>query len=302
MKTADRARGKWRGILIALGVDQRFLSIKHGPCPFCEGRDRFRWDNKGGNGSFICSQCGAGDGIEFVKRFKGWTFTEAAREIDKVCGHVQAEPAKVSEINPKQRADMLNRLWTGATPVAVDDMAGRYLAGRGVMPSAVPGCLRFAAQCPIPYGGGVGPAMIALVMGPDGEPANIHRTFLGPNGKADMENPRALMPGQFPDGSAVRLGSVGEVLGIAEGIETALAASIRFGLPVWAAINAGNLAKWSPPPGVGQVVVFADHDESYTGQAVAYALAHRLKTRLRMNVRVEMPRTMGKDWADADAA
>lgn len=299
MKTADRARGKWRGILIALGVDQRFLTAKHGPCPFCEGRDRFRWDNKGSNGSFFCSQCGAGDGIEFVKRFKGWSFTEAAREIDRICGHVESEPQQVQRIDPRQRADMLNRLWTGATPLQADDMAMRYLAGRGVMPTTAHPCLRFAAQCPIPYGGGVGPAMIALVTSPDGEAANIHRTFLGPNGKAEMDNPRALMPGAFPDGSAVRLGAAGDILGIAEGIETALAASLRFGMPVWAALNAGNLAKWAPPPAVAEVVIFGDCDESYTGQAAAYTLANRLKTRLRISARVMIPETMGRDWADA---
>jgi putative DNA primase/helicase len=299
MKTADRARGKWRGILIALGVDQRFLSSKHGPCPFCEGRDRFRWDNKGANGSFICSQCGAGDGIEFVKRFKGWTFNEAAREIDKVCGHVADEPQQVRRIDPRARADMLNRLWASAKPLTAGDMAGRYLAKRGVLPLALPSCLRFAAECPIPFGGGMGPAMIALVMGPEGDAVNIHRTFLGPNGKADMENPRALMPGEFPDGSAVRLAPAGDVLGIAEGIETALAASLKFGLPVWAAINAGSLAKWTPPPGVSEVVIFGDHDESFTGQAAAYTLANRLKARLRINARVMIPDTVGKDWADA---
>ena len=81
-RTADMARGKWRGILLTLGVDKSFLTGKHGPCPFCAGDDRFRFDNKDGDGTFICSQCGAGNGFSFLHRLKGWDFKQAAFEVD----------------------------------------------------------------------------------------------------------------------------------------------------------------------------------------------------------------------------
>ena len=42
---------------------------------------------------------------------------------------------------------------------------------------------------------------------------------------------------------------------IAEGIETALVPSIRFEVPVWAALNAGLVAKWQPPGSVRTVVI-----------------------------------------------
>jgi phage/plasmid primase-like uncharacterized protein len=35
MKTLDAARGKWRGILLSLGIDEKYLRNKHGPCPLC---------------------------------------------------------------------------------------------------------------------------------------------------------------------------------------------------------------------------------------------------------------------------
>lgn len=303
MKTADRARGKWRGVLMALGVDQRYLTGKHGPCPFCEGRDRFRWDNDGGNGTFFCAQCGAGDGFEFLKRLKGWTFREAAHEVDGVLGHVREKDRPKPSFDPKQRVDMLNRLWTGAVKLDGADMASRYLSGRGVLPESLPSCLRFAERCPVPHGGGFSPAMLAIVTDATGTPANIHRTFLGPNGKADMENPRAMMPGEVPDGSAVRLSQVhGARLGIAEGIETALAASKRFSVPVWAALNATMLAKWVPPAGVEEVLIFGDCDPAFGGQSAAFALAHRLAARLRMKVDVRIPQAVGTDWADVNAA
>lgn len=302
MRLADAARGKWRGILLTLGIDERFLTGKHGPCPFCEGRDRFRWDNDGGKGSFICSQCGAGDGFEFLKRAKGWDFKTAAREVEGVIGSVRQEPTK-PKMDPRQQVQLMNDLWAGGSPLSAGDMAANYLAGRNVLPGSPPSCLRFHTRCPIPYGGGFGPAMLAMVTAADGTPCNIHRTFLGPNGKADMENPRAMMPGPIPDGSAVRLYPVhGTRLGIAEGIETAIAAAKRFRIPVWAALNSTMLGKWSPPAGVTEIVVFGDNDPGFGGQAAAFALAHRLSTRNRLIATVEIPAIAGRDWADADAA
>ncbi len=48
------ARGRWAEILPALGIGAEFLSDKHGPCSGCGGKDRFRFDDKGGRGTFIC--------------------------------------------------------------------------------------------------------------------------------------------------------------------------------------------------------------------------------------------------------
>ena len=47
----DRARGRWPGILTALGVPAKALRNRHGPCPVCGGKDRFRFDDKGGAGN-----------------------------------------------------------------------------------------------------------------------------------------------------------------------------------------------------------------------------------------------------------
>lgn len=63
----NAARGRWRWILEALGVRPFFLSGRHTACPFCGGKDRFRFDDKD-RGAFICNQCGAGDGFDIVAR------------------------------------------------------------------------------------------------------------------------------------------------------------------------------------------------------------------------------------------
>ena len=55
-----------------------------------------------------------------------------------------------------------------------------------------------------------------------GERAALHRTYLDRySGKAQVAEPRKML-GSMPTGAAVRLMEHGDVLGIAEGIETAL--------------------------------------------------------------------------------
>lgn len=298
-KTCDAARGKWKGILLTLGMDAAHLTGKHVPCPLCQGTDRFRFDNKDGAGTYICNQCGAGTGIDLVKAWKGWDFRTAAQAVDEVLGNVPSDPPGKPALSDETRRRLMNDLWRGSKPIEVDDPAGWYLAGR------VPGwkaCadLRYTERAPVP-GGGTSPALLAMVRDGAGNPATIHRTFLTEAGeKAAMDNPRAMMPGDLPDSVSVRLAPVGEVLGIAEGIETALAAQAKFGVPCHAALTAGFMAKWQPPEGVKRVIVFGDCDGNYTGQAAAYALAHRLSRKLQVEVRI--PGQFGTDWADEVAA
>lgn len=293
MKTLDAARGKWRGILLQLGMPEQHLTGNHAPCPLCGGGDRFRFDNKHGNGSYICNQCGAGTGMQLLQKVKGWDFATAAGEVDKILGNVKADAVKPA-MDDEKRRKLLNDLWRAGKPIQADCMAGFYLASRGVGLCECPD-LRFVEHCPAPDGV-KRPAMIALVRDAEGTPVNIHRTFLGEGGKADMGNPRAMMPGSIPPGSAVRLFPVGKTLGICEGIETAYAAAKIFSVPVWSAINSTMLAKWEPPIGVERVMVFGDNDRAFGGQAAAYALAHRLSR--KYSVETHIPERQGADWAD----
>src|SRR3546814_167239 len=91
-KSADAAKGKWRGILRQFGLPETALRNKHGPCPMCGGADRFRWDNKEGAGTFICSQCGAGNGMDLAMKFTGMPFGDVAAQIDSILGNVKIEP------------------------------------------------------------------------------------------------------------------------------------------------------------------------------------------------------------------
>jgi putative DNA primase/helicase len=292
----DRARGRWSGILPALGIGETFLSGKHGPCPLCGGKDRWRWDNREGRGTWICSQCGAGDGIKLVMEKNGWEFGEAAKQIETVIGSAPADAPK-RERSDCDKRDSMNRLWRSSKAIESNDPVGRYLVCR-IGLTSFPSCLRTAynvryhSDCSSFH-----PAMIAMVTGPDGTPTILHRTYLTVDGlKAPVIEPRRLMPGTLAKGAAIRLAPAGDALGIAEGIETALSASALFGVPCWAAVSAGMLAAWQPPSGAKRITIFGDNDANHTGQAAAYALAARLRS--ERVVEVQIPAAVGADWND----
>jgi putative DNA primase/helicase len=91
-KISETARGRWHGILPQLGISPKLLRNRHGPCPMCGGKDRFRFDDKEGKGTWICNQCGSGDGAELVKRVKGVEYGEAAKMIESVVDNVVKMP------------------------------------------------------------------------------------------------------------------------------------------------------------------------------------------------------------------
>lgn len=304
-KTKDAAKGQWRGILMHLGVPGEALKNRHGPCPVCGGTDRFRWDNKEGNGTFFCSSCGPGDGLSLAMKYTGRPFTEIAPQIDAILGnHKFEKDRETPTYNPDQVQAWLRELARSTVKITPGDVVDRYLHGRGVGADRYPKALRFARQ--VRTGdGGVFPAMVATVQAPDGTNATLHRTFLRPDGsgKADLgRRARMLMPGGVPDGAAVRLGEIGDdgVLGVAEGIETALSAARLFGVPVWSAINTTMLEKFEPPAECRTLVIYADNDEKFGGLAAAYRLAHRIACdqRRRIAVEVQVPERVGEDWND----
>ncbi len=89
-----RARGHWRELLPALGIGAEYLTNRHWPCPGCGGRDRFRFDDKEGRGTFVCGGGGAdllhGDGFDLLQHVFGWSAAEAFRAVGEILG---VEPA-----------------------------------------------------------------------------------------------------------------------------------------------------------------------------------------------------------------
>lgn len=301
IRTVDAANGQWRGILMELGVPGELLGRGHGPCPMCGGKDRFRFDNKQGKGTWICNNCGAGDGIALASRFLGKGFADVACEIDKIVGNQKFErDAPAPEMSETQRRAALNEVWKGASKVEAGDPVDTYLKSRGLGLDEYPDAIRCRRSLRDGEGG-IRPAMVAMVFDAEGKPRSLHRTFLRPDGKgkAEMASPRKMMAGAMPEGACVRLSGPVAELCIAEGIETAMACERLFETPCWAAISANGLATWVPPAGLESLTIFGDNDsgKSYAGQAAAYALAKRMAA-MGIDVNVRIPEQAGWDWAD----
>lgn len=288
---AERANGRWRDILSTLGVPPKCLVNRHGPCPICGGKDRFRWDNKQGKGTFFCSNCGAGSGAKLLMLAKGWDYKRCAEEIEKVIGSAKVEASREVMSDAKLREAMQSR-WKRAERVLPGSPVDLYLQKRLGRQIEVPSTLRSDAGRP---------AMVAIVQAPDDVAATAHITLLTEDGeKAPTDKVRLFMPGSIAMGSAVRLGPAGEQLGIAEGIETALAASILHKVPVWAALNERLLQQFEPPPGVKRLLIFGDNDRNCVGQCAAYTLGKRLMLRRKDAIPCEVliPEVRGDDWND----
>lgn len=100
------ASGHWPEVFSALGFNVPDSPHKHVPCPACGGKDRFRFDDIDDKGTHICNQCGAGDGLELVKKVKNCNAKEAAAMVTTV---LNIETAK-AEIKPRSQKDIKTTL------------------------------------------------------------------------------------------------------------------------------------------------------------------------------------------------
>ena len=256
----DRAQGHWPGILIALGASRSHLSGKHGPCPWCDGTDRFRFDDRDGQGTFLCNQCGAGDGMTFASRLLQ---LEDSKDLPKVAEAVarhlgvhvdegrgsDPHPADPTSTDGNSSANKHNamRVWEESIPDSGPVSA--YLAGRAIVVPVDSNNIRYNPKIN---------AMVALVRSVAGEPTAIHRTFLGTGVPKDK---RKMMLGPVKN-CAVHLAEPTDgILATGEGIESCLSFQQPTGIPVWAGLTEGGVRDFVPPENVHQLYLLADVDE-----------------------------------------
>ena len=294
-----KSEGHWDKILENNGINSKFLNGKNGPCPLCSGKDRWRWDRDRERG--LCHQCHLrGSGSSILAIYLGLTaksdFPKLLKIISESLDYLpQTTQIKSKGINLKHemRDARLKLGWSTAQPLTLDEScpANRYFKGRGL---DVPiDCLNLKFNNRLEYFNENGnlqgsfPALIARVEDSNGGLIALHRTYLTPEGsKAKVECPKKLIGPA--GGGAIRLDAVSDILGVAEGIETALAARAISKIPMFALISSSLMEKFWPPESVKQVIIWADLDRSGAGERSAHILARKL-THSGIKVLIELP-------------
>ena len=170
------------------------------------------------------------------------------------------------------------RLWRRCRPLE-GTLADAYLRARGLDDCRFP-ALRFHPA--LAYRDESGrrrhfPALVAAVSGSDGTLEGVQRTWLHPErpAKAPVAQPRKAL-GRV-HGHAVRFGAPGgtsTTLLVGEGVETVLSLLAAVpALPGAAALSAGSLAAFVPPPGAARLLIAADRDAA--GRRAAAGLEAR---------------------------
>ena len=295
MKARERAQGRWKSVLTSLGIPAEALTGKHTRCPKDNsGEDRFRFTDREGTGSYFC-QCSDGSkgGMALLQCCKNLSYAEACRDVESVVGG-----AVETKIAPKKDPlPLLRKIQEQLRPAGQPVI--EYLSRRKLF---TPSSIR---QIRWQYWDGTKSlgefdVMVCRAYGADDAPLTFHLTYLAGGKKADVPSPRKIMTPVRPllhnGGASIRLFPAEAEMGIAEGIETALAASQMFDIPVWAAMNKASLKEFAPPAICKTLHIFGDNDDSFAGQAAAYALAERM-VRQRITTSVMIPRDQG-DWND----
>ena len=276
----DQCRGRWPSILMNLGMDTKYLNPrKNTDCPLCNGgKDRYRFTNYDGDGWYICSQCGKGDGMMLAINHLGLPFKEACNEIRQIIGITKLEPIKQPDI--EKNTLRIKKIHAGLKRITPDNPSGLYLLRRGITEFPQQNAYFHPA---IPYydeGVNIGsfPCLVGMIRTPEGELSTLHITYLNTNGtKADVPIGKKILPTMLPmTGSAIQLFQATNVMAIAEGIESACSFTQMEGIPCWSVINSAGMSKFSPPDGVKKIYVIADEDSNFCGTRAAYEVANRL--------------------------
>lgn len=109
-----RMIGLWQDAMLSMtDIDKKCFNGKHQACPSCGGDDRYRFDNdrhERGDGGAICSQCGSGNGIHWLSKLTGWTFSECVNALGDFLNLVPPERVAVAkkEIYTAKSSELCN--------------------------------------------------------------------------------------------------------------------------------------------------------------------------------------------------
>jgi len=335
----ERMRGRWVNALVHVSngalSDAASKINSNVTCPI-DGREKgFRFTNKTEETGYSWKQHWGDDGhldpIKLLMEVTQKSFTEVFDELadwleggcvmdsslyEKSDFEVRKTQKLTDEEANAKTKEKLNKLWARSVPLTDDSavVLRKYLYSRGVLEAAMRSeDLRFCEALEYYDGAkfvGAFPAMLALVRDNRGFAVQIHRTYLDKSGegrKLNIENadPRKSTTGvQGTTGRSIHLAKPDcGVIGIAEGIETALAVTQGAGVPVWSCVCAPFMTSFVPSAGVHTVIIFVDVDRSLAGEKAADKLQQRLEARgisvIQMKPDLQrLPSQKSVDWLD----
>ncbi|MBN3136141.1 TOPRIM and DUF927 domain-containing protein [Pectobacterium punjabense] len=269
-----KANGHWEGILQRLGIP---TNRQESECPNCGGNTRYRFDDKEGRGTYFCSHCGAGTGLDLVMKVNKCGARQAAEQV------AEALALPLPVITPaSEKPD--NRLITervnSLVAKAVSGQSG-YLLNKGLQrPSLL-----------LDDG-----SLLLILQNMDGIPTGAQ--LIKPNGE------KKLIAGSRKKGAFIPVSALPEhadTVIIAEGYATAITASLLMQGVAISALDSGNLihvarscrAVWPD----AKIILAADNDSKPDGSNTGKIAAE--KAAQAVNGWVALPPTTEKaDWND----
>ncbi|HHQ4748479.1 DUF927 domain-containing protein [Aeromonas veronii] len=293
------AAGHWPDLLAAVGIDIPRRG-KHGPCPACGGKDRFRLDDKGGRGTWICSQCGNGDGLDLVGKVTGRQPKEAAELIAPLVGlsdsgldhaareQLHQQQQARAEQEHKQAEQQRRKAARRATSISADIKQGisPYLERKALSGLPMPLTQRVIAVGELTYQPG---SLVVPLWDEAGGLVNVQLI--------NTEGGKRYLPGGQKAGAFHRIDG-GELVAVVEGYASGLSVQAATGATVYCAMDAGNLlaiaqiARRQHPE--ARLLLCGDNDEGTKGNPGKAKAEHAAAT---VGGLVALPSVAG-DWND----
>ncbi|WP_289394844.1 primase-helicase zinc-binding domain-containing protein [Pantoea stewartii] len=110
-----KADGHWPSVLQRLDIP---TNRSEGPCPVCGGDTRYRFDDIEQRGTYHCSHCGAGTGLDLVMKVRQCSVRDAAVLVAEAMALPMPEPKPARE---KPQTDIADK---------VSAMAGQSKSGQ----------------------------------------------------------------------------------------------------------------------------------------------------------------------------
>ncbi len=288
-KALEQYQGAWRQTLEGYGCHLP-SGRHHGPCPVCGGKDRFRFDDKDGRGTWFCSQCEpqSGGGLLLLSRFLGKPVMDVAKELIGDTSTRSIAPKRFIPINDdearkaahaaaKKAAKMLVDSSTMASHEYMDKkgLTGQWLTNSQPMYSAKNDAIIKAGD------------LLLVPAYKDDELANVQ--------KITRDGIKRPITGGDMQGVYHKLDGKQNAIGICEGFATGVTVSRITGYTVYCAFNTGNLAEVARyvrgQHQAARIVFFADNDDNQAGISAAESAA------IPVGGFIALPPELG-DWDD----